>query len=100
MTKNVDMTAIERCPSCGVLVTRMSRKMKIKKIMLLSRDETIIRIKDYESELLNNEGPCDIDFLRKIEEDLEIDIYDVKMINIFGNEYLKILYYEWDFSYD
>lgn len=68
--------------------------------MLLSRDETIIRIKDYESELLNNDGPCDIDFLRKIEEDLEIDIYDVKMINIFGNKYLKILYYEWDFSDD
>ena len=65
----------------------------MKKTMLFDKEEITNRILEYENSLKeNNEG--DIDFLRQIEQDLFINIYDIQMINIFGVEYLKVLYYD------
>jgi hypothetical protein len=65
----------------------------MKKMMLFDKEEITNRILEYENSLKeNNEG--DIDFLRQIEQDLFINIYDIQTINIFGVEYLKVLYYD------
>lgn len=62
--------------------------------MLFDREEVLARMRTYENSLKND--AADIDFLREIEQDLIIDIYDVQMIDIFGVRYLKVLYYEDD----
>ncbi len=66
----------------------------MKKMMLFDREEVLARMRTYENSLKND--AADIDFLREIEQDLIIDIYDVQMIDIFGVRYLKVLYYEDD----
>lgn len=62
--------------------------------MLFDREEVLARMRTYENSLKND--AADIDFLREIEQDLIINIYDVQMIDIFGVRYLKVLYYEDD----
>lgn len=66
----------------------------MKKMMLFDREEVLARMRTYENSLKNE--VADVDFLREIERDLIIDIYDVQMIDIFGVRYLKVLYYEDD----
>lgn len=66
----------------------------MKKMMLFDREEVLARMRTYENSLKNN--AADIDFLREIEQDLIIDIYDVQTIDIFGVRYLKVLYCEDD----
>ena len=59
--------------------------------MLLERKEVFTRIRVY-NELRTGKNTNDIDFLRQIERDLDINIHDIQVIDILGHEYFKIYY--------
>lgn len=67
--------------------------MKNAKIILFDKEETISYIGAYEDEM-SKYGTGEVDFLRDIEKNLDIEILDVEVVDIFGKEYLKIYYYD------